>query len=70
MPDLRRAAQSAFSPQAERERDFIRAQIAQGRTKEQIKRALVSEFGPERARPAGPGDSGFNWAAYLVPIAA
>src|SRR4051794_34950924 len=40
------ALNQAFSPQAERERNFIRAQIARGRTKAEIKDELVSEFGP------------------------
>jgi cytochrome c-type biogenesis protein CcmH len=64
------ALNQAFSPQAERERDFIRAQIAKGRTKEQIKRQLASEFGPRVLATPQTDDSSFNWAAYLVPIAA
>jgi len=64
------ALNQAFSPQAERERDFIRAQIAMGRTKEQIKRELASEFGPRVLATPQTDDSSFNWAAYLVPIAA
>jgi cytochrome c-type biogenesis protein CcmH len=63
------ALNEAFSPQAERERDFIRAQIANGRTKEQIKQELVSEFGPRVLATPQTSDSSFNWAAYLVPIA-
>ena len=35
------------SPQAIREREFIRGLIAEGRTKEEIKDALVAEFGEE-----------------------
>jgi cytochrome c-type biogenesis protein CcmH/NrfF len=58
----------AFSPQAERERIFIRAQIEQGRTKQQIKDALVAEFGEDVL--ATPRDEGFDLVAYLVPIAA
>jgi cytochrome c-type biogenesis protein CcmH len=58
----------AFSPQAERERRFIRHQIALGKTKEQIKQALVSEFG-ERVL-ATPRDEGFDLVAYLVPAIA
>lgn len=64
------ALNQAFSPQAERERAFIRAEIAKGRTKEQIKQELVSEFGPRVLATPQTGDSSFNWAAYLVPIAA
>ena len=58
----------SFSPQAERERRFIRTQIDQGRTKGQIKDALVSEYGQEVL--AMPEGNGFDLAAYLVPAAA
>jgi cytochrome c-type biogenesis protein CcmH len=58
----------AFSPQAERQRAFIRAQIEQGRTKQQIKDALVAEFGEDVL--ATPRDEGFDLVAYLVPIGA
>jgi|SRR6476620_5581071 len=55
------------SPQAEREKAFIRRRIVAGQTKAQIKDALVSEYGQEvLALPAG---SGFSLSAYLVPIA-
>jgi cytochrome c-type biogenesis protein CcmH len=60
----------AFSPQAERERGFIRAEIAQGRTKQQIKDALEREFGARVLATPQTDDSSFNWAAYLVPVAA
>jgi cytochrome c-type biogenesis protein CcmH len=59
----------AFSPQAERERDFIRSEIERGRTKAEIKDALVEEFGSQVLALPDPGDSSFNWAAYLVPAA-
>src|SRR3954447_13774272 len=58
----------AFSPQAERERSFIRAEIAKGRSKDEIKDTLVSEFGPRVLATPQTGDSTFNWAAYLIPI--
>ena len=58
----------AFSPQAERQRLFIRSLIEQGRTKEQIKDALVAEFGEDVL--ATPRDEGFDLIAYLVPMAA
>jgi cytochrome c-type biogenesis protein CcmH len=58
----------AFSPQAERERSFIRNQITAGKTKAQIKQALVSEFGPDVL--ATPRHSGFDLTAYLVPVLA
>jgi cytochrome c-type biogenesis protein CcmH len=60
----------AFSPQAERQRDFIRAQIDQGRSKDQIKDALVAEFGPEVLAQPDPGERGFDLVAYVVPIVA
>ena len=53
------------APVAERQREFIRRRIAQGQTKEQIKQALVAEFGP--AVLAVPEDDGFSIAAWLVP---
>lgn len=54
------------SPQAERQRAFIRDLIAQGATKEQVKAALVDEYGENvLALPAGEG---IGLAAYLVPI--
>lgn len=57
---------TAQSPQADRERAFIRDLIRQGKDKEQIKAALVSEYGKEVL--ATPSDDGFGRAAYVVPI--
>jgi cytochrome c-type biogenesis protein CcmH len=51
---------------ADQERAFIRRQIALGKDKEQIKAALVDEFGPGVL--ALPQEKGFSLAAYLVPI--
>ncbi len=56
------------SPQAERQRAFVARQIAAGRSKEQIKDALVAEYG--RGVLAVPGASGFDLSAYLVPVVA
>jgi len=56
------------APQAERERAFIRDRIEGGESKEQIKDALVAEYGPEVL--ATPESSGFNLSAYVVPIVA
>lgn len=53
------------SPQAEREREFIRDLIARGRTKAQIKDALVGQFGEEVL--AEPPRRGFDLAVWLVP---
>jgi len=55
----------SFSPQAERERDFIRRLIARGETKNEIKNALVDQYGEDVL--AVPGDSGFDLTAWLVP---
>jgi cytochrome c-type biogenesis protein CcmH len=54
------------SPVAQQERDFIREQIAAGKNKEQIKAALVEEYGEDVL--ADPGTGGFNLALWLVPI--
>jgi cytochrome c-type biogenesis protein CcmH len=54
------------APVAERERAFIRREISRGRTKQQIKDALVERFGP--AVLAMPDNEGFDLAAYLVPL--
>jgi cytochrome c-type biogenesis protein CcmH len=51
---------------AEREREFIRREIARGRTKEQIKDGLVDRFGPGVL--ALPEEKGFGLTAYLVPL--
>jgi cytochrome c-type biogenesis protein CcmH len=53
------------APQAIQEREFIRERIAAGQTKEEIKDALVAEFGPEVL--AVPEAEGFDLAAWLVP---
>lgn len=57
----------AESPQADRERVYIRSLIAQGETKDQIKRALVGQFGPGVL--ALPARHGFDLVVYVVPIA-
>jgi cytochrome c-type biogenesis protein CcmH/NrfF len=58
----------AESPQANRERDYIRALIEQGKTKSQIKRALVAQYGPNVLALPDSSD-GVNWAVYVVPAA-
>lgn len=60
--------QLAESPQAQRERVFINRLIAAGKSEEQIKDALVAEYGTEVL--ALPEGSGFSLSAYLVPIIA
>ena len=58
----------ADSPQAARERRFIRRLIGRGYDKQQIKAALVHEFGS--AVLAEPDPHGFDASAYIVPPAA
>ncbi|HEX8050428.1 MAG TPA: cytochrome c-type biogenesis protein CcmH [Solirubrobacterales bacterium] len=60
--------QLAESPQAQREKAFIRRLIAEGKSEEQVKDALVAEYGDEVL--ALPQGSGFSLSAYVVPIVA
>jgi cytochrome c-type biogenesis protein CcmH len=54
------------SPQAERERDLIRRLIARGESKDEIKDALVAQYGSDVL--AEPEGSGFDLTAWVVPI--
>jgi cytochrome c-type biogenesis protein CcmH len=54
------------APSADRERAFIRRRIAEGKTKAQIKKALVAEYGSNVL--GSPPDKGFNVAVWLVPV--
>ena len=56
----------AESPRADQLRREIRALIARGETKAQIKATLKTRYGP--AILAMPEKHGFSLAAYLVPI--
>jgi cytochrome c-type biogenesis protein CcmH len=58
----------SFSPQADRERAFIRREIAEGKTKDQIKDDLVVQYGTDVL--AEPPKSGFDLTAWLVPVLA
>jgi cytochrome c-type biogenesis protein CcmH len=53
------------SPQADRERALIRKLIDEGQSKDQIKDALVAQYGPRVL--ATPSGHGFDLAAWLVP---
>jgi cytochrome c-type biogenesis protein CcmH len=55
------------SPIAERMRAFIRARIAAGDTKSEIKAKLVDEFG--EGVLAAPPARGFNLLAWVLPLA-
>jgi cytochrome c-type biogenesis protein CcmH/NrfF len=56
------------SPVAQQERQFIRDEIAKGKTKDEVKAALVAEYG--EGVLADPGTEGFNLTLWLVPILA
>lgn len=60
--------QLAESPQAQREKVFIKRLIAEGKSEDEIKDALVAEYGDEVL--ALPQGSGFSLSAYVVPIVA
>ena len=59
----------AESPQAYRQREFIRALVDEGLTKDQIKARLVDEYG-EDVLAMPESDDGIGLAAFLVPIVA
>ena len=56
------------APQAERERELIRRLIDRGADKEEIKDALVAEYGPRVL--AVPSKDGFELGAWVMPPAA
>lgn len=60
--------QLAEAPQAQRQKAFIARLIAEGKSEDQIKDALVAEYGSEVL--ALPEGEGFSLSAYLVPIVA
>jgi cytochrome c-type biogenesis protein CcmH len=56
------------APVALRMKTFIRVRIAAGDTEQEIKDALVAEFGPEVL--AEPPEGGFGLLAWLLPLGA
>ena len=58
----------ADSPQARREKVYVARLVAAGKTKAEVKDALVAQYGPDVL--ATPEASGFDLSAYLVPILA
>jgi cytochrome c-type biogenesis protein CcmH len=56
------------APVAERMKTFIRVRIAAGDSEQEIKDALVAQFGPEVL--AEPPAGGFGLLAWLLPLAA
>ena len=59
----------AESPQAYRQREYIRSLVAQGLTKDQVKARLVGEYG-EDVLAVPKTDDGIGLSAMLVPIVA
>lgn len=55
------------APAAERQRVFIRKLIREGKTDQEIKDALVAEYGPQVL--ALPDDDRVNFWVYVVPLA-
>lgn len=58
----------AEAPQAQQQKAFVARLVAAGRSKEEIKDALVAEYGQEVL--ALPEGEGFNLSAYAVPVIA
>jgi len=56
------------SPQGRREKAYVARLVAEGRSKAEIKDALVAQYGPSVL--ALPKASGFDLTAYLVPVLA
>jgi cytochrome c-type biogenesis protein CcmH len=56
------------APQAKREREFIVRLVDSCASKDEVKSALVAEFGDDVL--AVPDDEGFDLAAYVVPALA
>ena len=56
------------SPQARRQKVYVARLVAEGKSKAEIKDALVDQYGP--AVLALPEAKGFDLSAYLVPVVA
>ena len=63
--ECRTALNVSTSPVADQERAFIRELIADGKTKAEVKAALVEAYGPDVL--AVPESKGFDVTAWLVP---
>ena len=63
--ECRTALNVSSAPVADQERAFIRARIAEGMSKDEIKAALVAEYGPDVL--AEPEGGGFDAAVWIVP---
>jgi len=60
--------QLAEAPQAQRQKAFVARLIEEGKSEDEVKDALVAEYGDEVL--ATPKGSGFSLSAYVVPILA
>ena len=65
-PTCRTTLDQSAAPIAERMRRVIRARIAAGDSKAEIKAKLVRDFGPGVVQPAPPRE-GFGLLAWLLP---
>jgi cytochrome c-type biogenesis protein CcmH len=65
-PTCHETLAASSSPIAQRMRAFIRARIAAGDTKSEIKNKLVDQFGESVL--AAPPKSGFNLLAWVLPL--
>ena len=66
-PTCKTTLDQSNAPVATRMRSFIRARIAAGDTKSEIKEQLVAQFGPSVL--ASPPRRGFSLLAWVLPIA-
>jgi len=66
-PTCHTTLDQSSAPIAERMRQFIRARIAAGDRKSEIKRKLVAQFGEQVL--ASPPKKGFNLLAWVLPPA-
>ena len=65
-PTCQTTLELSNAPIAERMRSFIRARIAAGDTKSEIKASLVEQFGESVL--AAPPKRGFNLLAWILPL--
>ena len=65
-PTCQESLALSSSPIADRMRSFIRARIAAGDTKSEIKEQLVAQFG--KGVLAAPEQKGFDLLAWVLPI--
>ena len=66
-PTCHETLAASTSPIAERMRAFIRARIAAGDTKSEIKDQLLAQFG--KGVLAAPEQKGFDLLAWVLPVA-